>query len=56
MKYLFLVIIGLILVSCGTRIPYTNQVKDDFDLETERQMRKVQFFTSATIIFEMLQF
>ena len=52
MKYTFLVIIGIILTSCGTRVPYTNQIKNEFGLETEQQMRKVQFFTSATIILE----
>ena len=52
MKYVFLVIVGIILTSCGTRVPYTNQIKDEFGLETEQQMRKVQFFTSATIILE----
>ena len=52
MKYTFLVIVGIILTSCGTRVPYTNQIKDEFGLQTEQQMRKVQFFTSATIILE----
>lgn len=52
MKYVFLIVIGIVLTSCGTRVPYTNGIKDEFGLETEQQMRKVQFFTSATIILE----
>lgn len=52
MKYAFLLVIGIVLSSCGTRVPYTNQVKDEFGLDTEKQMAKVQFFTSATIILE----
>ncbi|MEJ6776311.1 MAG: hypothetical protein QNK85_03185 [Crocinitomicaceae bacterium] len=52
MKYAFLLVAGIILTSCGTRVPYTNKLKDEFGLETEQQMRKVQFFTSASIILE----
>ena len=52
MKYILLFVVGLILVSCGTKVPYTNQVRDEFGLETEQQMRKVRFYTSATIILE----
>lgn len=52
MKYGFLLIVGIIITSCGIRVPYTNQLKDEFGLETEQQMRKVQFLTSATIILE----
>lgn len=52
MKYLFVAIVGLVLVSCGTKVPYTNEIKEEFGLESEQLMRKVQFFTSATIILE----
>ncbi|MGY8926987.1 MAG: hypothetical protein ACKVJC_06800, partial [Flavobacteriales bacterium] len=52
MKYLFIAIIGLLLVSCGTRVPYTNQVRDEFGLDSEQMVKKVQFLTSATIILE----
>ena len=51
-KYLALFIVGLILASCGTKIPYNNQVRDEFGLESKQQVKKVQFFTSATIILE----
>lgn len=51
-KYFGLLIIGLVLSSCGTRIPYTNEIRDEFGLESEQMVKKVQFYTSATIIFE----
>ncbi len=52
MKYVFFIVIGLVLASCGTKVPYTNTVRDEFGLDTEQQIKKVQFFTSATIILE----
>ena len=52
MKYLIIAIVGLLLVSCGTKVPYTNQVRDEFGLDSEKMIRKVQFITSATIILE----
>lgn len=52
MKYALLIIIGLTLYSCGTKVPYTNEIKEEFSLDTDKQLRKVQFFTSATVIFE----
>ncbi|MDX2362534.1 MAG: hypothetical protein QNK23_17130 [Crocinitomicaceae bacterium] len=51
-KYILFLIVGLILASCGTKIAYNNQVRDEFGLESTQQVKKVQFFTSATIIFE----
>lgn len=52
MKYLFFGLVGLVLASCGTKVPYTNEIRDEFGLESEQLMRKVQFYTSATIILE----
>lgn len=51
-KYFALLIVGLVLSSCGTRIPYTNEIRDEFGLESEKMVKKVQFYTSATIILE----
>ena len=48
-KYILFFIVGIILASCGTKIPYTNEIRDEFGLESEKT---VQFFTSATIIME----
>jgi hypothetical protein len=52
MKYALLFILGITLFSCGTKVPYTNEIRDEFGLDTDKQLRKVQFFTSATIILE----
>ena len=51
-KYILVLLVGLIVASCGTRVPYTNQIRDEFGLDSERQIKKVQFLTSATIILE----
>ena len=52
MKYVLIALVGIILASCGTRVPYTNEIRDEFGLDTEQALRKVQFITSSTIIFE----
>lgn len=52
MRYVLFVVIGLMLASCGTKVPFTNQVRDEFSLNDEKSMAKVQFLTSATIILE----
>ena len=49
MKYALLFIVGIILVSCGVKVPYTNEIKDEFSLDNEKKLRQVQFFTSATL-------
>ncbi len=51
-KYVLLLIVGVVLASCGTKIPYTNEIRDEFGLESEQMVKKVQFYTSATIILE----
>lgn len=52
MKYALFLTIGIFLTSCGTKIPYTNEIRDEFSLDSEKQLKKVQFYTSATIIME----
>lgn len=55
MRYLILFIVGISLYSCGTKVPYTNEIRDEFALDSDKQLRKVQFFTSSTIILEKNQ-
>ncbi len=51
MKYLVLLSLCIsILSSCGVKVPYTTQVRDEFALDNEEKMGKVQFFISHTII------
>lgn len=52
MKYALLLVVGVLLASCGTKIPFTNNTRTEFGLDSEKEMAKVQFFTSATIILE----
>lgn len=52
MKSFFLMTLLLVFVaSCGTKVPFTDQIRQDFDLSPEN-MIKVQFFTSSVIILE----
>ena len=37
--------------SCAMKVPYTAEIKKDFDLSPEK-LKKVQFYTSETIILE----
>lgn len=44
------ILLGLILISCGTRVPYTDELKEKFDLGEEKRIKQVQFYTSTEII------
>ncbi|TNE55883.1 MAG: hypothetical protein EP338_01910 [Bacteroidetes bacterium] len=49
---LFVGILGLLLLaSCGIKVPYTNDIKQEYNL-TESNLKRVQFFTSSTIILQ----
>jgi len=52
MKFILFLILGIVLTSCGTKVPYTNEIRDEFGLDTDKKLRGVQFYTSATIIME----
>ena len=47
---MFLLSMSLVLISCGVKVPYTTQLRDEFSLDTDEKMRQVQFYTSHTII------
>jgi len=50
MKNLILLsLVTVIIASCATKVPYTNKIKEEFEL-TEKTIKKVQFFTSSEII------
>lgn len=51
MKYLSALAIIALLASCATKIPYTEKIRQDFELD-ETKIKKVQFYTSQTIILE----
>ena len=52
MKYLLIAFVGIILASCATKVAYTDQLRDEFGLDSEQSIKKVQFLTSSTIILE----
>jgi hypothetical protein len=52
MKRTLPLFIFVTLLSCGVKVPYTNEIKEEFDLSTADKIKKVQFFTSATIIMQ----
>lgn len=52
MKYLFILLVGTVLVSCGTRVAFTPAVVEEFGLDNLQAIKKVQFITSTTIILE----
>lgn len=51
MRSLVFFAVLLVVASCGTRVPYTDQLMEDFDLSPQN-LTKVQFYTSSVIIFE----
>ena len=42
----------LIVASCATKVPYTNQIRDEFELDDASKMKGVQFYTYGPIILE----
>ena len=40
------------LISCGVKVPYTNELRDQFSLDSDEKMRNVQFSISHTIILD----
>jgi hypothetical protein len=42
----------MLFISCGVKIPYTTQIRDEFGLDTDEKMGKVQFFVSGTIYLD----
>ena len=43
---LFFTFTLLFLVSCGVKVPYTDELRDEFNLDTDEKMRNVQFSIS----------
>lgn len=51
-KIISILLLTLVLASCGVKVPYTTQIRDQFGLNSEEKISKVQFFTSHTIILD----
>ena len=52
MKYLFFGFVLVFALSCGTKVPYTTEIRDEFGLDNDKALAKVQFYNSATIVLE----
>ncbi len=52
MKLVYLLLALVFVTSCATKIPFTDKVKEDFSLTVDKNIKKVQFYTSSTIILE----
>lgn len=55
MRYVAILFLLGLLASCGVKVPFTQKTRQNFDLDSEKSMGKVQFFTSATIILQRSQ-
>jgi hypothetical protein len=51
-KILALLVLTASLYSCGVKVPYTMDIQEEFGLDNPAQLKKVQFYTSATLILE----
>lgn len=55
MKYSIIIFLGLLVTSCGMKQAFTNNLKEEFNLEPESQMKKVQFYISQTITLQRVK-
>ena len=52
MKYLVIFCLLSTLISCAVQEPFTNKIRDEFSLDSEEKLSKVQFFLSSTIVLD----
>lgn len=52
MKCLIFFGLAFFLFSCGVKVPYTTQIRDEFGLDTDDKMGKVQFFISGIVFLD----
>ena len=48
-KIFYFLLLSSVIISCGVKTPYTTAIRDEFGLDTEAEMKKIQFYTSETI-------
>ena len=53
-QFSLFILLAILAVSCGTKIPYTTAIRDEFSLDAEEKLRQVQFYTSHTIILNQV--
>ncbi|MCO5259421.1 MAG: hypothetical protein M9916_04695 [Crocinitomicaceae bacterium] len=52
MKYFVVIIVAVLFTSCGAKVPFTETLRQDFDLESEAQLKQIQFYISQTIVLK----
>ncbi|MBP6459234.1 MAG: hypothetical protein KA264_03965 [Crocinitomicaceae bacterium] len=52
MKFVYFIAFIAFLASCGVKVPFTDDLKKEYELNNAENMKKVQFYTSTTIILE----
>ncbi len=52
MKYIAIFALGMFLFSCGTKVPYTEKLKEEYALDATQNIKRVQFYVSSTIIIQ----
>lgn len=52
MKYFVILFFSLFISSCAVKEAYTKELKEKLSIDTDGEMRKLQFYTSGTIILE----
>lgn len=54
MKLILVALVGLTALSCSKRIPFTDDVRKEYDLDANN-MKRVQFYTSSPIVLQKSQ-
>jgi hypothetical protein len=52
MKYFIILFSVVLFSSCAVKEAYTKELKEKLSIDTDGEMRKLQFYTSGTIILE----
>ncbi len=55
MRLLWIFIGLIVLGSCGTRVPFTNDLREEFGLDSEKSLKNVQFYVSSTITMSIIK-
>lgn len=55
MRYVVIIFLGLLISSCGRKVAFTNDIKNEFGLDAETQIKKVQFYISQTITLQRVK-
>lgn len=51
-NFIIIASLSTLLFACATQVPYNNQIRDEFALDSAEKLAKVQFFTSHTIVMD----